>query len=139
MNLFTFIKERTSILTVVNEYVTLKRAGGYYKGTCPFHHEKTASFTVSPDKAIFYCFGCHLSGDVISFVAKIENCSQKEAAQLLAEKYSLELPHNFSFEATEKTTEDKNHYFSVCKAVATWCHEQLLKNHAAQSYFQSRG
>jgi len=74
MNIFSFIKERVAILDVVNEYVTLKRAGGYHKGTCPFHHEKTASFTVSPDKHIFYCFGCHLSGDVISFIARIENC-----------------------------------------------------------------
>lgn len=139
MNLFSFIKERVSILDVVNEYVTLKRAGGYHKGTCPFHHEKTASFTVSPDKQIFYCFGCHTSGDVISFIAKVENCSQKDAAQLLAEKYSIELPQNLSFELTEKNTEEKNHYFAVCKAVSLWCHEQLLKNPSAQSYFQRRG
>jgi DNA primase len=139
MNLFSFIKERVSILDVINEYVTLKKAGGYHKGTCPFHHEKTASFTVSPDKEIFYCFGCHLSGDAISFIAKIENCTQKDAAKLLAEKYNIDLPHNISFEASEKSTEEKNHYFSVCKAVALWCHEQLLKSPSAQSYFQRRG
>lgn len=139
MNLFSFIKERVSILDVVNEYVTLKKAGGYHKGTCPFHHEKTASFTVSPDKEIFYCFGCHLSGDAISFIAKIENCSQKDAAKLLAEKYNIDLPQNISFELSEKHTEDKNHYFAICKAVAIWCHEQLLKNPSAQSYFQRRG
>ena len=139
MNLFSFIKERVSILDVINEYVTLKKAGGYHKGTCPFHHEKTASFTVSPDKEIFYCFGCHLSGDAISFIAKIENCTQKDAAKLLAEKYNIDLPQNISFEASEKNTEDKNHYFAVCKAVALWCNEQLLKNPSAQSYFQRRG
>ena len=139
MNLFSFIKERVSIFDVVSEYVTIKKAGGYYKGTCPFHHEKTASFTVSPDKEIFYCFGCHLSGDAISFIAKIENCSQKDAAKLLAEKYSIDLPQNISFEASEKSTEEKNHYFAVCKAFAFWCHEQLLKNPTAQAYFQNRG
>jgi DNA primase len=139
MNLFTFIKARTSILDVISEYVTLKRAGGYHKGTCPFHHEKTASFTVSPDKEIFYCFGCHISGDAISFIAKIENCSQKDAAKLLAEKYNIELPHNISFELSEKHTEEKNHYFAICKAVALWCHEQLLKNQSSQAYFQKRG
>ncbi|HLW72494.1 MAG TPA: DNA primase [Candidatus Babeliales bacterium] len=139
MNLFSFIKSRISILDVINEYVTLKKAGGYHKGTCPFHHEKTASFTVSPDKEIFYCFGCHLSGDAISFIAKIENCSQKDAAKLLAEKYSIDLPQNISFELSEKNTENKNHYFSVCKAVALWCHEQLLKSPSAQTYFQRRG
>jgi DNA primase len=139
MNLFTFIKARVSILDVVSEYVTLRRAGGYHKGTCPFHHEKTASFTVSPDKEIFYCFGCHVSGDAISFIAKIENCSQKDAAKLLAEKYNIDLPQNISFELSEKHTEEKNHYFAICKAVALWCHEQLLKNPSAQAYFQKRG
>jgi DNA primase len=139
MNLFSFIKERISILDVVTQYVTLKKAGGYHKGTCPFHHEKTASFTVSPEKHIFYCFGCHLSGDVISFIAKIEHCSQKDAALFLIEKYSLQLPSTISFETAEKATQDKNHYFGTCKAVALWCHEQLLKNHLAQSYFHQRG
>jgi len=139
MNLFSFIKERVSILDVISEYVTLKRAGGYHKGTCPFHHEKTASFTVSPDKQIFYCFGCHLSGDVISFIAKIENCSQKEAAQLLSEKYTITLPQNTSFELSEKSNDNKNHYFTICKAVAVWCYEQLLKSNTAQSYFYQRG
>lgn len=139
MNLFSFIKERVSILDVINEYVTLKKAGGYHKGTCPFHHEKTASFTVSPDKEIFYCFGCHLSGDAISFIAKIENCTQKDAAKLLAEKYAIDLPQNISFELSEKNTEDKNHYFSICKAVAEWCHQQLLKSPSAQLYFKQRG
>lgn len=138
MNLFSFIKERIAILDIINEYVTLRRAGGYYKGTCPFHHEKTASFTVSPDKEIFYCFGCHLSGDAISFIAKIENCSQKEAAQLLAERYNIELPQNISFDISEKKTEEKNHYFAICKAVAQWCHDQLLKNQSALSYFNKR-
>lgn len=139
MNLFTFIKERVSILDTINEYVTLKKAGGYYKGTCPFHHEKTASFTVSPHKEIFYCFGCHVSGDIISFIAKIENCSPKDAAKLLAEKYNIDLPQNISFESSDKSTQEKNHYFSVCKAVALWCHEQLLQNPSAQSYFKQRG
>lgn len=139
MNLFTFIKERVSILDIINEYVTLKKAGGYYKGTCPFHHEKTASFTVSPHKEIFYCFGCHVSGDIISFIAKIENCSQKDAAKLLAEKYNIDLPQNISCETSDKSTQEKNYYFSVCKAVALWCHEQLLQNPSAQSYFKQRG
>ncbi|HSC25357.1 MAG TPA: DNA primase [Candidatus Babeliales bacterium] len=139
MNLFSFIKERVSILDVINEYVTLKKAGGYHKGTCPFHHEKTASFTVSPDKNIFYCFGCHLSGDVISFIAKIENCSQKDAAKLLAEKHNINLPQSLSFEFSEKHNDNKQNYFSICRALALWCHEQLLKNSSAQSYFLQRG
>ncbi|MGB8367592.1 MAG: CHC2 zinc finger domain-containing protein, partial [Candidatus Babeliales bacterium] len=79
MNIFTYIKQHVSILDVVREYTTLKPAGLYWKGCCPFHNEKTASFTVSPHKEIFYCFGCHVGGDVISFIAKIEQCSQLDA------------------------------------------------------------
>jgi len=70
MNVFSYIKARVPILDVVNEYARLKKAGLYWKGTCPFHSEKTASFTVSPHKEIYYCFGCHAGGDVISFIAK---------------------------------------------------------------------
>ena len=81
MSLFNFIKTRVAIIDVVGEYTKLKKAGMYWKGHCPFHNEKTASFTVSPHKDIFYCFGCHLGGDVISFIAKTEQCSQLEAAK----------------------------------------------------------
>ncbi|MBT3903910.1 hypothetical protein HOF26_03740, partial [bacterium] len=59
MNLFSYVKSQLSILDVVKEYAALKRAGTYWKGTCPFHNERTASFTVSPHRDIFYCFGCH--------------------------------------------------------------------------------
>ena len=87
MNLFSYIKQRLPILDVVSEYATLKKAGLYWKGCCPFHHERTASFTVSPHKEIFYCFGCHAGGDVISFIAKVEHCSPLEAARHLVERY----------------------------------------------------
>ena len=99
MNIFSCIKQRLSILDVVGEYVTLKKAGLYHKGCCPFHHEKTASFTVSPHKEIFYCFGCHVGGDVISFISHVENCTQLEAAKLLAERYQLELPQDLTLES----------------------------------------
>ncbi len=85
MSLFSYIKNHVSILEVVGQYVTLKKAGLYFKGVCPFHHEKTASFTVSPHKEIFYCFGCHTGGDVISFIEKAEKCSPLEAAHHLSD------------------------------------------------------
>jgi DNA primase len=78
---------KVSILDVVNEYTHLKQAGNYWKGHCPFHNEKTASFTVSEAKGIFYCFGCHAGGDSISFIAKIEQCSQLEASHKIAERH----------------------------------------------------
>ncbi len=137
MNIFSCIKQRLSILDVVSEYITLKKAGLYHKGCCPFHHEKTASFTVSPHKEIFYCFGCHVGGDVISFISHIENCSQLEAAKLLAERYQLELPQDLAVEA--RTSDKKKRSFRVNELVAQWCHELLLKSPAILRYLYGRG
>lgn len=138
MNIFSSIKEQVSILDVIGSYVTLKKAGLYHKGCCPFHHEKTASFTVSPHKEIFYCFGCHAGGDVISFISRIEQCNQLEAAKLLVERYQLQLPeeiHSLDSKAPDK----KKRYFLVNELVAQWCHELLLKSPAVLRYVYDRG
>lgn len=134
MSIFNFIKSRVAIIDVVNEYTTLKRAGTYLKSRCPFHHEKTASFTVSPHKEIYYCFGCHAGGDVISFIAKIENCSQIEAAKFLADRYHIEIPDEIN--AAQQL--QKKQYYDVCKAFATWAHEQLFKHPSILAYLQNR-
>lgn len=86
------VKLRNDIVSVISEYVTLRRTGKNYVGLCPFHMEKTPSFTVSPDKQIFYCFGCHASGDVITFVMKKENKSFYEALKTLADRAGIDLP-----------------------------------------------
>jgi DNA primase len=141
MNLFNFIKSSVRILDVVNEYTTLKKSGGlYWKSPCPFHQEKTPSFTVSPDKEIFYCFGCNESGDVISFIAKIEKMSQYEAAQYLIEKYNLNVPEQIksSFASSQETKTEKDAYFALCKLVANWCHDQLFLHDTALNYVHSR-
>jgi len=135
MNIFSHIKDQIEILDVIKQYVELKPAGNYLKGTCPLHHEKTASFTVSPHKGIFYCFGCHAGGDVISFISKVENCSPIESVHYLADKYQLELPEDFS---PEQSTQEKKQYFDICKLVATWCHEQLMKNPSVRGYLKNR-
>lgn len=135
MNLFSFIKSRVAILDVIGSYVTLKKAGHYWKSPCPFHSEKTGSFTVSPHKEIFYCFGCHMHGDAISFVSKIENCTPVEAAQLLADRYNIEIPSTLG--SPEKTTQKKR-YYDLCQLVAQWCHQQLLKSNQASGYLRKR-
>ena len=113
MSLFVYLKNHLSIYDVVSDFVALKRAGGYFKGTCPFHTETDASFTISPDKQIFYCFGCKAGGDVIAFISKIENISQFEAAQYLVEQYRVKVPEDIiqdvrklqlRFFTTEKNT-----------------------------------
>jgi len=140
MNLFTYIKERIAMLDIAREYVALKKAGIYYKGCCPFHQEKDASFTISPHKGIFYCFGCHATGDAISFIAQIEGCNQFEAAKLIIEKYQLDVPDEFLQEKKEDSTsfDEKNRYFALCKLTAQWCSEQLKQSSRAQQYLKSR-
>lgn len=140
MTIFTYIKDRVHILEVIGEYVTLKKAGLYFKGHCPFHHEKTASFTVSPHKDIFYCFGCHMGGDIISFISKVEQCTQFEAAKHLADRYNIDIPEQLlkSHGSHTESIEEKNRYFELCKLVAMWCHEQLKKNPSVLKYVTDR-
>jgi len=138
MNLFSFIKQRVPILQVVGEYASLKKAGHYWKGCCPFHHERTASFTVSPDKEIFYCFGCHTGGDVISFVAKMERCSPIEAAHHLVERHSIQLPADIAWDKKNDQYELKKSYQQTCSIFARWCRSQLEKSPEAQAYLQKR-
>src|SRR6476659_2141687 len=95
------ILSRIDILDVVGGFVRLKRRGSNYLGLCPFHNEKTPSFTVSPSKEIFKCFGCGKSGNTISFLMEHEKLSYVEALRWLANKYNVEI------EETESSPEQK--------------------------------
>ena len=86
------VRSSNDIVQVVGEVVQLKRAGANYLGLCPFHNEKTASFTVTPKKQIFYCFGCHAGGNVLTFVMNYHNMSFPEAVQYLADRAGIALP-----------------------------------------------
>lgn len=140
MNLFTYIKERVAMVDIAREYVLLKKAGIYYKGCCPFHQEKDASFTVSPHKEIFYCFGCHATGDVISFISQVEGCNQFEAAQLIIEKYQIDIPEELLKEKKEATLsfDKKNRYFALCEIISEWCVKELQQSPEALNYLESR-
>lgn len=138
INLFSYIKERVTILQVIGEYVELKKAGFYYKGCCPFHSEKTASFTVSPHREIFYCFGCHAGGDVITFLGKLENCQPLEAAQLLIDRFGIAIPESVAI-PTQVSTDEKKRYFRLSELVALWAHENLSKFPSSKGYCQKRG
>lgn len=141
MDLFSFIKQNVAILDITSEHIRLKQMGNYWKGSCPFHSETDASFTVSPDKQIFYCFGCQASGDVIGFVAKLENISQIEAAKVIVEQRQLEIPEEIKQQGFRKAEEIKqvHEYFDICKYVASWAHQELLKSSSAQNYLIQRG
>ncbi len=86
------IRRRTDIVSLIGEYVTLKKAGRNFLGLCPFHREKTPSFTVSPDKQMFYCFGCSEGGNVFSFLMKLNNLTFPEALRHLAGKVGVVIP-----------------------------------------------
>lgn len=138
-NLFSFIKSSLEISTIVEEYTSLKKIGNYLKGVCPFHHERTASFTVSPHREIFYCFGCHVGGDIISFIQKIENCNALEAAKFLIEKYNITPPEQYSFKENLISSSEKERYYALCAAIAEWCHKQLIESTQAFNYLKKRG
>lgn len=142
MNLFSLVKQRINILDVIGSYIQLRPAGHYWKASCPFHSEKDASFTVSPDKQIFYCFGCHASGDAISFIAQTERLGQKEAVVHLIDKYGIDVPQDIlkseSIKFSKEEREQKDRYFAICKVVAQWCHQQLKASSVALAYTAAR-
>jgi DNA primase len=139
MNLFSYIKSKVSIIDVVNDYTHLKRAGLYWKANCPFHHEKTASFTVSPGKEIFYCFGCHVTGDAISFISRMENCTALEAVKHLADRYHIDIPHDLMAQQDDSSTQKRDSYYELCRRVALWAHDQLKNYQPVLEYLQKRG
>jgi DNA primase len=105
------VRTATEIIELVSQYVTLKRAGRSYKGLCPFHTEKTPSFTVSPDRQAFYCFGCQKGGDVFSFLMEHDGVSFMESLQQLGQRAGITVEvqrrssgaHDALYEATERT------------------------------------
>ncbi|MFH1461479.1 MAG: DNA primase [bacterium] len=139
MPIFNYLKNTLSIVDIISEYVSLKIAGNYHKGPCPFHHEKEASFTVSPDRGIFYCFGCHASGDLISFIEKKENLSPSEAIKYLIDKYQLEVPEEIKQNFSQVDTSLKNSFFESCKLFSDWANNKLSENEIALNYLKKRG
>ncbi len=121
-NILDQILDRCDIVEVISGYIPLKRAGRSYKALCPFHHEKSPSFIVNPDKGIFHCFGCGAGGNAFSFVMKYERVEFPEAAGMLAKKAGVALPE-YSFETAGGAD---TIIAGICKA-----HE------AATAYFQS--
>ena len=118
------IKENNDIVEVISQYVHLKRSGRNYFGICPFHNEKSPSFSVSPDKQIFHCFGCGIGGNVITFISKIEGIGFKEAIENLAERANISLPTNTSQEDS-RIEELKSKVYKVNLFTANYYHKRL--------------
>lgn len=130
------IRERADIVDLIGEYVSLKRSGANYMGLCPFHSEKTPSFSVSPSKRIFKCFGCGEGGDVITFIMKRENLGFREAVEFLAEKYNIALRQ---YKDENKQERDKRErMYEINRETAMHFLKNLQNSSKAQFYLQSR-
>ena len=133
------VKTSNDIVEVVSQYIHLKRSGRNYFGLCPFHNEKSPSFSVSPDKQIFHCFGCGTGGNVISFISKIEGIGFKEAIEVLAEKANIKLPTTESNVDSQKE-ELKAKVYKVNSFTAEYYHKKLYEpsSKIAQEYIKKR-
>jgi len=133
------IRSRNDIVDVVSQYVSLKRKGRNFFGLCPFHNEKSPSFSVSPDKQIFHCFGCGKGGNVFHFLMNIENMNFYEAVKVLADRAAIQLPSNASAE-DEKRARLKDEVYKVNEAAAKFYHQTLYQptSKLAQEYVKKR-
>jgi DNA primase len=123
------VRNSADIIKVVSEYVSLKAAGSSFKGLCPFHSEKTPSFTVHRDKQFFHCFGCHKGGDVFSFVMEAERVSFPEAVRIVAEKCGIPIPTNPGLD--DKKSEERKQLFDIYEQTSAYFHRMLNSEEAA--------
>lgn len=137
------IHSAAKIEEVVSDYVTLRKRGANLIGLCPFHNEKTGSFTVSPSKGIYKCFGCGVSGNAIGFIMEIEQCSYVEAIKQLGKKYHIEVPEREMTAEEQQRQDDRESMFIVNDFANKWFQEQLWETKEGQaiglSYFRERG
>ena len=134
------IRNSNDIVDVISQYVILKRSGRNFFGLCPFHKEKSPSFSVSPDKQIFHCFGCGVGGNVIHFVSKIENLDFRETVELLANRANIQLPTLDNSYQDNKKALLKSKVYEINEITAKFYHENLYKptSKAAQEYIKKR-
>jgi DNA primase len=137
------VKQQADIVRVVGEYVRLKKTGKDFSGLCPFHQEKTPSFTVSPIKQIFYCFGCGKGGDVYNFVMDMEKCEFPEAVKVVAEKCGIAIPRQKERSPEErKENQQRSVLVEMHREAQTFFVKQLegtAEGKAARAYLEDRG
>lgn len=125
----------SDIVAIIGDYVDLKKSGNSYKGLCPFHNEKTPSFTVDDRKQLFHCFGCGEGGDVVSFIMHKEGLSYIDSMKYLAKKAGIKL------DDTKSSKENKilNRYYDINKDIMMYFYKNLLTDKACQIYLKNRG
>jgi DNA primase len=136
------VKQQVDIVKVIEGYIRLRRAGANYVGLCPFHKEKTGSFNVSGVKQFFYCYGCQATGDLFTFVGRMENVSFPEAVRIVAQKAGIPLPKR-EFSSPEEAAEarQRGKLLDLNEAAAAWFEEQFRgpEGALAREYLAGRG
>ena len=136
------IRDRSSIVEVVSDYVSLKKAGKNYRGLCPFHSEKTASFMVNEEKQIFHCFGCGEGGDVFTFLMKVGQFSFPQAVEELAKRFGVKLPSRELSASQKKEMAKRERLFQINQIASEYFHDLLTRRREAEEgrqYLSRRG
>lgn len=136
------LRSECDIVSILSDYVPLKKKGKNYWGCCPFHHEKTPSFSVTPDKGFFYCFGCHTGGNVFNFLMKMENIAFFDAVKLLAQKMNIPLPQQEKTPQEQARDRKRARLYRSNELAREFFHVCLTKSaygKPAGQYLQTRG
>ena len=133
------VRNQNDIVDVISEYVKLQKKGANYFGLCPFHKEKSPSFSVSPGKQMYYCFGCGEGGNVISFVMKYENYSFIEAVQMLASRAGIELPQVTRSKEEKENADKRSQILTINTLAAKFYYYMLKSEKGALAYHYLRG
>lgn len=128
------VRSRNDIVDVIGGYVRLQKKGSSYFGLCPFHNEKTGSFSVTPSKQMFYCFGCGAGGNVFTFLMKYENYTFGEAMQTLADRVGIELPKQELSEAQKREADERSRLLEINKEAAKYFYALLRNPRGARAY-----
>ena len=136
------IRERVDIVDLISTYVSLSKAGQNFKGLCPFHSEKSPSFSVNPASQYFHCFGCQAGGDAFTFLMKQENMDFMEALRELSQRAGIALPEQRQSTSRTESGLSRERYFHLYQLAASWYHQNLLETPEAQearAYLDQRG
>ena len=132
------ILSRADIVEVVAKYVPLKKSGVNFAGCCPFHHEKTPSFIVSPQKQIFKCFGCGVGGNLFAFVQEIEKVDFRDAVKTLAQQFHIDVSQYTNTSYTQYSHDEKEKLKRMHKLAQNFFLQALQKNKEAMDYLKEK-
>ena len=134
------VRSRSDIVDVIGSYVKLKKSGSTHMGLCPFHNEKTPSFSVTQSKQLFYCFGCHVGGSVFTFIEQYENCSFSEAVEFLANRAGIAIPETRGSREEKARNDLKAALLQINREAGAYYYYQLRSPAGAQGmeYLKNR-